>query len=94
MKNKSAYFFVAASFILLLSFLYSCKKESLKVASTVTISEATNVTANSATVGSTITADGGSEVLSEEFAGILVEILQPLTIKQQMGKEWAALQVH
>ncbi|MCL4482236.1 MAG: fibrobacter succinogenes major paralogous domain-containing protein [Bacteroidetes bacterium] len=47
-----------------MSFLYSCKKESLKVAPTVTITEATNVTANSATVGSTITADGGSEVLS------------------------------
>ena len=64
MKNKSAYFFVAVSFILLLSFLYNCKKESLKVAPTVTITEATNVTANSATVSSTITADGGSEVLS------------------------------
>ena len=58
------YTVVVLSIQLLLSFLYSCKKESLKVAPTVTITEATNVTANSATVGSTITADGGSEVLS------------------------------
>jgi len=50
--------------MLVLSFLVNCKKEALKVPPTVTISEASNITANSATVGSIITADGGSEVLS------------------------------
>ena len=56
--------FVTVSLILVLSFLINCKKDALKVPPTVTISEASNITANSATVGSTITADGGSEVLS------------------------------
>ncbi len=50
--------------LLLLSLLFNCKKETLKVAPTVTIAEATNVTANSATVSSAVTADGGTEVLS------------------------------
>jgi len=50
--------------VLLLSLLFNCKKEELKIAPTVTITAPTNITANSAIVSSTITADGGSEVLS------------------------------
>ncbi len=56
--------FVTVSLMLMLLLLFNCKKESLKVAPTVAILEATNVTSNSAAVSSTITADGGSEVLS------------------------------
>lgn len=63
MKTKFAIYSVILAG-LLLTIMLNCKKEALKVAPTVTIAEATNVTANSATVGSTITADGGSEVLS------------------------------
>lgn len=57
--------FVTVSLILVLSFLINCKKDALKVPPTVTISEASNITANSATVGSTITADGGLKYYQE-----------------------------
>jgi len=50
--------------VLLFSLLFNCKKEALKVAPIVTIAVATNITANSATVASTITEDGGAEVTS------------------------------
>jgi len=63
MKTKFAIYPVLLAG-LLLTIMLNCKKEAMKVAPTVTITEATNVTANSATVGSTITADGGTEVLS------------------------------
>lgn len=43
---------------------FNCKKEALKVAPTVTVSSATNITPNSASAGGAVTADGGDAVTS------------------------------
>jgi hypothetical protein len=44
---------------LILSLFFNCKKESVKVIPTVTVSAVTNITATSATCGGEITSDGG-----------------------------------
>lgn len=61
MKNKSAIYPVLFV-VLLLSFLFSCKKETIKTAPTATISAVTNITATSASSGGDITADGGAAI--------------------------------
>jgi hypothetical protein len=51
--------------VFLLPVLFYCKKETLKVAPTVTALEATNITTNSATAGGAVTADGGDQVTAK-----------------------------
>ena len=63
MKTKSAISTLILIGLLLFLF-FSCKKEPVKVAPTVTISSATNITATTATSGGVITSDGGAAVTS------------------------------
>jgi uncharacterized protein (TIGR02145 family) len=63
MKTNST--FVKIGLIgILFSVLITCKKETPKVKPTITASSVTNITANSATAGGTVSADGGAEVTS------------------------------
>jgi hypothetical protein len=61
MKNKSAINSVLVA-VLLLLFLFSCKKEDSKVIPTVTIGSATNISETSATFVGEVTSDGGATV--------------------------------
>jgi len=76
MKTKSA---ISTLILigLLLSLFFSCKKEPVKVAPTVTISSVTNITASMATSGGDITSDGGTTVTSR---GVCWSINQSPTI--------------
>ena len=50
---------------LLLTIFCDCKKEAIKVAPTVTLSTASNITSNSATCGGDVTSDGGAAVTAK-----------------------------
>ena len=63
MKNKSTILSVLHAGVLLL-FLFSCKKEEPATIPTITGNSVTNITANSATAGGTVTTDGGDQVTS------------------------------
>jgi uncharacterized protein (TIGR02145 family) len=64
MKNKP-FLYTALLSTLLLVLLITCKKESIKVAPTVTLSTVSNITSNSATSGGNVTSDGGSTVTAK-----------------------------
>ena len=64
MKNKP-FLYTALLSTLLLALLITCKKESIKVAPTVTLSTVSNITSNSATSGGNVTSDGGSTVTAK-----------------------------
>ena len=63
MKNHFVFLRVLLA-VLVLSMLYYCKKETPKIAPTVTVSSASNITSNSASAGGAVTADGGDAVTS------------------------------
>jgi len=64
MKTKFAIYSVLLAG-LLSTIMLNCKKEAIKTAPTVSISEATNVTAISASAGGDITADGGAAITAK-----------------------------
>jgi len=61
MKSKSA-IFIAILTGLLFFVIYNCKKETIKIAPSVTVSAVTDITATSASSGGQVTADGGATV--------------------------------
>jgi uncharacterized protein (TIGR02145 family) len=64
MKNKP-FLYTALLSTLLLALLITCKKESIKVVPTVTISTVSNITSNLASSGGNVTSDGGSTVTAK-----------------------------
>ena len=64
MKNKSAFYSVLLS-VLFLSILFSCKKEAIKTAPTVSNTAATNITATTASAGGDIVSDGGATITAK-----------------------------
>lgn len=61
--------------ILVLSLLFNCEKDPIKVAPTVTITTVTNITANSAVCIGEIDSDGGAPILAR---GICWSLINPL----------------
>ena len=61
MKNYTLIYLVFLPW-LLFTLLWDCKKDSIKVAPTVTLAPLTNITSTSATTGGDVTSDGGTTV--------------------------------
>ena len=62
MKNRSPILAVILALIILLPFLFNCKKESVRTIPTIKIAAVTDITATTAKCGGEITSDGGTEV--------------------------------
>lgn len=77
MKIKYAIYISVITGLLLLPFLFSCKKEAIKVVPTITIAAVTNITASTATSGGNITNDDGASITAR---GVCWSLSQSPTI--------------